>query len=108
MFKGGLGGMMKKAQEMQENMQRMQKELVHKTVVGQSGAGGVKVTLNGHYGCERVEIADELWQEEREMLEALVAAAVSDATQKTKALVEAEMAKLTGGMNLPDGFKMPF
>lgn len=108
MLKGGLGNMMKKAQEMQENMQRMQEELGNKTVVGESGAGAVKVTMNGHYGCERVEIDDELLQEDKEMLEALIAAAVSDAANKTKTLTQSEMANITDGLNLPAGFKMPF
>ncbi len=108
MLKGGLGSMMKKAQEMQENMQRMQEELARKTVVGESGAGVVKVTMNGHYGCECVEIDDSLLQEDKEMLEALIAAAVSNAAHKTKELAQQEMANITGGMNLPDGFKLPF
>ena len=108
MLKGGLGGMMKKAQEMQENMQRMQEELGRKTVQGQAGAGAVTVTLNGHYGCVGVSLGAEALQEDREMLEALIAAAVNDATQKVQAMTQSEMAAITGGMNLPGGFKLPF
>lgn len=108
MLKGGLGSMMKKAQEMQENMQRMQAELVNKTVEGQSGAGAVVITMNGHFGCERVLLSDELLQEDKEMIEALIAAAISDAAKKTQEMTQQEMANITEGLNLPPGFKMPF
>ena len=108
MLKGGLGGMMKKAQEMQENMQRMQEELGRKTVQGQAGAGAVAITLNGHYGCTGVSLSTEALQEDREMLEALIAAAVNDAVQKVQAMTQSEMAAITGGLNLPNGFKLPF
>lgn len=108
MLKGGLGGMMKKAQEMQANMQRVQEELGNKTVVGQAGAGAVKVTMNGHYGCEKVELSEEAAQEDKEMQEALIAAAISDATKKVQDLTQQEMGQLTAGMNLPAGMKLPF
>lgn len=108
MFKGGLGSMMKKAQEMQENMKRVQEELGNKTVVGESGAGAVKVTMNGHYACEKVEITEAAMQEEKELLEALIAAAVRDATQKVAVMSQEEMRSITNGMDLPAGFKMPF
>lgn len=108
MLPGKLGGMMKKAQEMQENMQKMQAELSNRSVVGISGAGAVKVILNGHYVCQRVELSDEALQEDKEMLEALLAAAYSDASAKVKEMTQEEMAKITGGMGLPGGFKFPF
>ena len=108
MLKGGLGSMMKKAQEMQENMQKMQAELANKTVVGQAGAGAVQITLNGHYACLGVKLADEAVQEDRDMLEALIAAAISDAAQKVQAMTQQEMANITGGLNLPGGMKLPF
>ena len=108
MLKGGLGSMMKKAQEMQENMQRMQEELGNKTVEGQSGAGAVLVTMNGHFGCERVVLSDELMTEDKDMVEALIAAAISDAAKKAQEMTQREMASLTEGINLPPGFKMPF
>ena len=59
MLPGKLGNMMKKAQEMQANMQKMQEELANKHVVGIAGAGAVKVTLNGHYACQRVELGED-------------------------------------------------
>lgn len=108
MLKGGLGSMMKKAQEMQENMQRMQEELARKTVQGQAGAGAVKITLNGHYHCAGVQLSEEALREDRDMLEALIAAAISDAAQKVQAMTQQEMAAITGGLNLPGGLKLPF
>lgn len=108
MFKNGLGDMMKKAQEMQANMQKMQEELGKKIVIGQSGAGAVQITLNGHYGCERVEISPEALGEDKEMLEALLAAAINDATKKVQELNQSSMSSLAGGLNLPAGFKLPF
>lgn len=108
MIKGGLGNMMKKAQEMQANMQRLQQELGAKTVEGQAGAGAVTVVMNGHFGCERVSLSDETMSEDKEMIEALIAAAVSDAAKKAQEMTQQEMASLTDGLNLPPGFKMPF
>ena len=104
MLPGKLGTMMKKAQEMQENMQKMQAELANRHIVGIAGAGAVKVTLNGHYACQRVELT----KEDKDMLEALIAAAISDASAKVNAMTQEEMANLTGGMGLPGGFKLPF
>ena len=101
MLPGKLGTMMKKAQEMQE-------ELANKHVVGIAGAGAVKVTLNGHYACQRVELTEEALKEDKDMLEALLAAAISDASAKVNAMTQEEMANLTGGMGLPGGFKLPF
>ncbi|SUO97730.1 YbaB/EbfC family nucleoid-associated protein [Suttonella ornithocola] len=108
MLKGGLGGMMKKAQEMQENMQKMQEELATKTVIGQAGAGAVEIIMNGHFSCQRVTLSEEALKEDKEILEALIAAAVNDAAEKVKALTQTEMGSLTAGLNLPAGFKLPF
>lgn len=108
MLPGKLGTMMKKAQEMQENMQKMQAELANRHIVGIAGAGSVKITLNGHYVCQKVELTDEALKEDKEMLEALIAAAISDASSKVSAMTQEEMANLTGGMGLPGGFKLPF
>ena len=103
MLPGKLGTMMKKAQEMQENMQKMQAELANRHIVGIAGAGAVKVTLNGHYACQRVELTEEALKEDKDMLEALLAAAISDASAKVNAMTQEEMANLTGGMGLPGG-----
>ena len=108
MLPGKLGNMMKKAQEMQANMQKMQEELANKHVVGIAGAGAVKVTLNGHYACQRVELGEAALKEDKAMLEALIAAAISDAASKVNQMTQEEMAAITGGMGLPGGFKLPF
>lgn len=108
MFKGSMGNMMKKMQEMQANMQKMQEELGKKTVTGQAGGGAVEVVLNGHFACERVNLNDESLTEDKDMLEALIAAAINDATQKAQALSQSEMSNLAGGIDLPAGFKLPF
>ncbi|MDO4643375.1 MAG: YbaB/EbfC family nucleoid-associated protein [Cardiobacteriaceae bacterium] len=104
MLPGKLGSMMKKAQEMQENMQKMQAELANKHIIGISGAGAVKITLNG----QSVQLSEEALKEDKEMLEALLAAAFSDASAKVSEMTQEEMAKVTGGINLPGGLKLPF
>ncbi len=107
-MKGGLGNLMKQAQEMQTRMQRVQAEIASIEVVGESGAGMVKVTMTGKHDVKRVELADSLMQEEKEMLEDLLAAAVNDAVRKVESTSQAKMNAVTAGMPLPPGFKMPF
>lgn len=108
MLKGGLGSMMKKAQKMQANMQRVQEELGSKTVIGQSGAGAVQVELTGHYGCKRIALSEEALKEDKEMLEALIAAAINDAVLKVQKMTQEDMGAITAGLNLPGGMKLPF
>lgn len=102
-----MGGMLKKVQEMQENMQKMQEELANQTVTGKSGAGAVEVVLNGHYQCQKLTISPEILTEDQEILEALLAAAINDAINKVKELSQNQMANLTDGIPLPAGFKFP-
>ncbi|BFM15260.1 YbaB/EbfC family nucleoid-associated protein [Maricurvus nonylphenolicus] len=104
----GLGDLMKKAQEMQANMQKMQEELANAEVLGESGAGLVKVTMTGRHDVKKVEIDSSLMSEDKEMLEDLLAAAVNDAVRKVEANSREKMTDLTGGMQMPPGFKMPF
>jgi nucleoid-associated protein EbfC len=104
----GLGGLMKQAQEMQEKMQKAQAEVASLEVEGQAGAGLVKVVMTGRHDVKRVEIADDLMQEEKEILEDLVAAAVNDAVRRVETESKEKMAGVTDGMPLPPGFKMPF
>jgi DNA-binding YbaB/EbfC family protein len=104
----GLGDLMKKAQEMQANMQKMQEELANAEVLGESGAGLVKVTMTGRHDVKKVEIDSSLMSEDKEMLEDLLAAAVNDAVRKVEANNREKMTDLTGGMQMPPGFKMPF
>ncbi len=107
-MKGGLGNLMKQAQDMQARMQKAQQEIALLEVTGESGAGLVKVTMNGKHDVKRVELDDSLMQEDKEMLEDLLAAAVNDAVRKVEAASSAKMNSLTSGMALPPGFKMPF
>ncbi len=104
----GLGDLMKKAQEMQANMQKMQEDLANAEVRGESGAGLVKITMTGRHDVKKVEIDSSLMSEDKEMLEDLLAAAVNDAVRKVEANSRDKMGDLTAGMQMPPGFKMPF
>ncbi|WP_411358708.1 YbaB/EbfC family nucleoid-associated protein [Pseudidiomarina salilacus] len=110
MFKGGLGNMMKQAQQMQDRMQKAQEEIAKLEVTGEAGAGMVKVTMLGNHNVRRVEIDPSLFADEddREMLEDLIAAACNDAVRRVEQTTKERMAEVTGGMNLPPGMKMPF
>ena len=87
--KGGLGNLMKQAQQMQDKMQKMQ-------------------TINGAHNCRRVEIDPSLLEDDKEMLEDLVAAAFNDAARRIEETQKEKMASVSAGMQLPPGFKMPF
>ncbi|HUS24895.1 MAG TPA: YbaB/EbfC family nucleoid-associated protein [Candidatus Binatia bacterium] len=102
-MKGNIGQLMRQAQQMQDNMRRLQEQLGTLEVTGESGAGMVKVTLSGKYQAHRVEIAPDALKEDKEFLEDLVAAAINDAVQKVESLVRDRMAEVTGGMPLPPG-----
>ncbi|TYL48131.1 YbaB/EbfC family nucleoid-associated protein [Marinomonas sp. IMCC 4694] len=108
MFKGGMGNMMRQAQQMQENMQKAQEEVASMEVEGQSGAGLVKILMTGRHDVKRVSIDDSLVGEDKEMLEDLIAAAVNDAVRNIEVSQKEKMAAATAGMSLPPGFKMPF
>jgi hypothetical protein len=108
MMKGGIGGMMKQAQQLQANMQKAQAEIAAMEVTGESGGGMVKVTMNGKHEAKRVQIDPSVPLDDREMLEDLVAAAINDASQRMEQATQERMASVMGGMNLPPGFKMPF
>lgn len=108
MMKGGMGNLMKQAQKMQEQLQQAQAKLADAEVTGESGAGLVKVTMNGRHDVKRVELDDSIMEEDKEMLEDLLAAAVNDAVRKIEQQNQEQMAKLTAGMGLPAGMKLPF
>ena len=108
MFKGGMGNIMKQAQAMQEKMQRAQEEIARLEVTGEAGAGMVKVTMAGNHNVRRVSIDDSLMADDKEMLEDLIAAAINDAVRRVEETSKERMASVTGGMQLPPGFKMPF
>ena len=107
-MKGALGDMMKKAQEMQENMQKAQAELAKKEVIGEAGGGMVSVVMRGTHEVNRVTIDPSLADEDVEMLEDLIAAAVNDAVHKVEKSNQDAMQEMTAGLNLPPGFKLPF
>jgi len=107
-MKGALGDMMKKAQEMQENLQKAQRELANKEVIGEAGGGMVSVVMRGTHEVSRVTIDPSLADEDLEMLEDLVAAAINDAVHKVEKTNQATMQEMTAGLNLPPGFKLPF
>jgi hypothetical protein len=108
MMKGGLGALMKQAQQMQENMRKVQESLGSVEVEGQSGAGLVKVVMTCKHAVRRVMIDPSLLGEDKDMLEDLVAAAFNDAARKADATTQEKMAGFTAGMNLPPGMKLPF
>ena len=108
MMKGGLGNLMKQAQKMQAEMQQAQERLAQEEVTGESGGGLVKITLNGKHEARRVEIDESLMQDDKEMLEDLVAAAVNAAVQRVGEKMQESMAGLTSGLQLPPGMKLPF
>ena len=108
MMKGGLGNLMKQAQQMQENMEKAQEELAHTEVEGQSGAGLVKVTMTCRNAVKKVSIDPSLLGEDKDMLEDLVLAAMNDAVTKAQAATQAKMSGFASGLNLPPGMGLPF
>ena len=108
MMKGQLAGLMKQAQQMQENMKKMQEQLAEIEVEGQAGAGLVKVTMTCRNDVRRVSIDPSLLTDDKDMLEDLVAAAFNDAVRKAEATSQEKMGSMTSGLPLPPGFKLPF
>ncbi len=108
MFKDGMDGLMQQAKLMQERMAKMQEDLAKAEVLGESGAGMVKVTMTGRHDVKNIEIDSAILSEDKEMLEDLIAAAVNDAVRKVEANNQKMMGDITGGMQMPAGFKMPF
>lgn len=107
-MKNPLANLMQQAQKMQENLKRVQDELTEAQVQGESGGGLVSVRMNGKRVVQKIRIDDSLLGDDRDMLEDLVAAAVNDAVNKVNALKAEKMAGLTGGFEMPEGFKLPF
>jgi len=107
-MRGNFGNMMKQAQAMQASMQKAQAEIETIEILGESGGGMVKVTMNGKHEVKKVQIEPAVASDDREMLEDLVAAAINDAVHKVDARVQEKMAALTAGLNLPPGMKLPF
>jgi len=108
MIKGGIGNLMKQAQQMQENLKKAQEQIAEMEVEGAAGAGLVKVTMNGKHDVRRVSIDASLMGDDKEMLEDLIAAAVNDAVRKVESVSQEKMSAITAGMPLPPGMKLPF
>ena len=104
----GLGQLMKQAQAMQENLQKAQEELAKLEVEGQAGGGMVRVRATCKHEVKQVSIEDALLQDDKDMLEDLIAAAINDMNRKIDETTQERMSGLTGGLPLPEGFKLPF
>lgn len=107
-MKGGIGDIMRQAQQVQENLQKTQEEIANAEVIGESGAGMVKVVMTGLHDVKRVNIDPVLIKDDKEILEDLIAAAVNDANRKVEKLSQDKMSNLTAGLQLPAGMKLPF
>jgi nucleoid-associated protein EbfC len=108
MMKNQLAGLMKQAQQMQDNMKKAQEELALTEVEGQAGAGLVKIVMTCRHDVKRVSIDPSLLADDKDMLEDLIAAAMNDAVRRAEATTQEKMSGLTAGLPLPAGFKMPF
>lgn len=108
MMKGQIAGLMRQAQQMQENMKKAQDALADILVEGASGGGLVKVTMTCRNDVKRVVVDPSLFEEDKDMLEDLLAAAVNDALRKAEATAQEKMSSVTAGMPLPPGMKLPF
>ena len=100
--------MMKQAQQMQDNIAKMQEQMSKQEVEGQAGGGMVKVLMTCKHDVKRVTIDPSLLGDDRDMLEDLIAAAFNDGVRRSEALMQEKMSSVTAGMPLPPGFKLPF
>ena len=107
-MKGGIGQLMKQAQQMQADMQKAQEEMANLTVSGESGAGMVKVTMTCKHEIRDLTIDDSLLGDDKEMLEDLIVAAFNDAVRKVEKTTQEKFSGMTSGLNLPPGMKLPF
>ena len=107
-MKGGIGNIMKQAQEMQANMEKAKKELAKEEVIGRSGNDAIKITMSGNHLVNRVEIDESLLKDDKEILEDLVVVAINDANQRVEKMTKDRMSNVTSSMGLPSGIKLPF
>lgn len=103
-----IGKLMKQAQQMQAQMEKMQAELAKAEITGEAGAGLVKIIMNGKHEVKRVTIDQSVMSEDKEMVEDLIAAAINDAVRRIEQEQESKVGAATSGLNLPPGFKLPF
>ena len=107
-MKGGIGQLMKQAQQMQADMQKAQEEMASLTVTGESGAGMVRITMTCKHELKSLEIDDSLIGDDKEMLEDLIIAAFNDAVRRVEKTVQEKFSGMTAGLSLPPGMKLPF
>ena len=107
-MKGGIGQLMKQAQQMQADMKKAQEEMSKLTVTGESGAGMVKITMTCKHEVRGLEIEDSLVGDDKEMLEDLIIAAFNDAVRRVEKTVQEKFSGMTSGLSLPPGMKLPF
>ena len=107
-MKGGIGQLMKQAQEMQASMKKVQDEMASVSVTGESGAGMVRITMTCQHQVEAVEIDDSLLAEDKDMLEDLIVAAFNDVIRRVEKTVQEKFSGMAAGMGLPPGMKLPF
>lgn len=107
-MRGGIGNILKQAQAMQENLKKAQEELAKVEVTGAAGGGLVAVTMSGRHDVRKVQIDPSLLQEDKDVLEDLIAAAINDAVRKVEQTTQERMSGLTAGLNMPPGLKLPF
>ena len=107
-MKGGIGQLMKQAQQMQADMQKAQEEMANLTVTGESGAGMVRITMTCKHEVRALEIDDTLVGDDKEMLEDLIGAAFNDAVRRVEKTVQEKFSGMTSGLSLPPGMKLPF
>lgn len=103
-----LNELMKQARDMQEQMKKAQEEALGKEVEGESGAGMVRVVMNGRHDVKQIKLADGLLREDKGVVEDLIAAAVNDAVRKVEDTNKEALSGMAAGFNLPEGFKFPF
>ncbi len=107
-MKGGIGQLMKQAQQMQADMQKAQEEMANLTVVGESGAGMVRITMTCKHEVRGLKIDDSLVGDDKDMLEDLIVAAFNDAVRRVEKTTQEKFSGMTSGLNLPPGMKLPF
>jgi nucleoid-associated protein EbfC len=107
-MKGGIGQLMKQAQQMQAEMQKAQEEMARMTVTGESGGGLVRITMTCKHDVQSLDIDPSLLGDDKEMLEDLVVAAFNDALRRVETTVKDKFSGMAAGLNLPPGLKLPF
>lgn len=100
--------LLKQAKQMQEQMQRAQQNAANTVLVGESGAGLVKIHMNGRHDVQKVELDDGLLSEDKDVIEDLIAAAINDVVKKLEEINKDNLSGMAAGFKLPEGFKLPF